>query len=131
MRSLRRSIFIVYGIAILFAQILGMWLFVKIDVGITTTSYYTVWNESHSCRAEAYLPDYGSFGFLGKLVALFSSNGFFRVYSQSGDKLKSSEWLLWQREYPDLEAAKWLNNSHVIYGTGDGYRGWSLPECTK
>jgi hypothetical protein len=131
MRSIKYGIFLVYSVAIVCAQILGIWLFVKISIGITTPSYYTVWNEGHSCRTEAYLPDYGRFGFLGKLVSLFSSNGFFRVYSQSGKELRSSEWLLWQREYPELEAAKWLNNRHVIYGTVDGYRGWSLPECAK
>lgn len=77
---------------------------------------------------DAYVPIYTSLGSLGKTVKLFSSNGFYRVYNKAGVELKSSEWLLWQREYPDMETTQWVNGN-AIYPTGDGYRGWTLPEC--
>lgn len=114
--------------ASLFVLTLGPWLYVKLEVSRNTTVYDSVWSDTGACRIDSYISRYSRFGVLGRLVALFSSNGFYRVYNKAGDELKSSEWLLWQREYPDMEAAHWVNG-HAIYPTGDGYRGWTLPAC--
>lgn len=114
----------------LLAMALGPWLYVKLDVTRNTAVYDSVWSDNGACRIDAYVPDYSRLGVLGSLVALFSSNGFYRVYDQAGKELKSSAWLLWQREYPDMDAAHWVNG-HAIYPTGDGYQGWNLQECVE
>lgn len=84
--------------------------------------------DSGACYIDAHIPNYRELGIPGKTIALFSGNGFYRVYSKDGRELKSSEWLLWQRDYPDLKGASWVNG-HVFYSTADGYGSWSLPEC--
>lgn len=104
------------------------WLYVKLELSRNTVVFDTVWSDSGACHIDAYVPTYTSLGVLGMTVELFSSNGFYRVYNKAGVELKSSEWLLWQHEYPDMETARWVNG-HAIYPTGDGYRGWRLPEC--
>lgn len=103
-------------------------LYVKIEIGRSTKVYDRVWSDSGACYIDAYIPSYKKLGILGKTVALFSGNGFYRVYDKDGKELRSSEWLLWQRDYPDLEGVSWVNG-HVFYATADGYAGWSLPEC--
>lgn len=113
--------------ALIFAPTLT-WLYVKTELSRRAAVYDTNWSESGECYINAYISKYSSLGALGKLVGLFSSNGFYRVYTKSGVELESSEWLLLQREYPDMEAAKWANG-YAIYPTGDGYQGWRLPEC--
>lgn len=112
----------------LLALLLGPWLYIKLSIARNTTVYDSVWSNTGACRIDAYIPNYKKLGIVGKTVALFSGNGFYRVYSKKGIELKSSEWLLWQRDYPDLEGAFWING-HVLYSTADGYGGWSLPEC--
>ncbi len=104
------------------------WIYIKLQVSHDTVAYDSVWSPTGTCRIEAYVPRYSSYGVLGRMVALFSSNGFYRVYTKEGVELKSSEWLIWQREYPDMETARWANG-HAIYPTGDGYAGWTLKEC--
>jgi hypothetical protein len=106
----------------------GTFLYVKVEAGRSAKAYDRVWSESGACYIDAYIPNYRELGVIGKTVALFSGNGFFRVYSKEGTELKSSEWLLWQRDYPDMEGAFWTNG-HVFYSSADGYGGWSLPEC--
>jgi hypothetical protein len=103
-------------------------LYVKIEISRTTKVYDRVWSDSGACYIDAYIPSYRKLGILGKTVALFSGNGFYRVYSKEGIELKSSEWLLWQRDYPDMEGAFW-SNGHVLYSAAGGYGGWTLPEC--
>lgn len=103
-------------------------LYVKIEISRTTKVYDRVWSDSGACYIDAYLPNYRKLGIVGKTAALFSGNGFYRVYSKEGIELKSSEWLLWQRDYPDMEGAFW-SNGHVFYSSADGYGGWTLPEC--
>lgn len=104
------------------------WLAVKIKLSHNTNVFNTVWSGSGACRIDAYIPTYASLGMAGKIIELFSGNGFYRVYTNEGVELKSSEWLLWQREYPDMETARWVNG-HAIYPTGNGYEGWTLKEC--
>lgn len=103
-------------------------LYVKAEAGRRATLYDRVWNESGSCYIDAYIPSYKSLGSIGKTLALFSGNGFYRVYSKEGREIRSSEWLLWQRDYPNIEGAFW-SEGHVTYSTSSGYGGWSLPEC--
>jgi hypothetical protein len=107
---------------------LAAWLYVKANLSRSTEPYATTWSESRACYINAYIPKFSSFGGLGKIVKLFSSDAFYRVYSKDGVVLKSSEWLLWQREFADSESEKWVNGN-VIYPTDDGYEGWTLPEC--
>lgn len=103
-------------------------LYGKLEIGRSTKVYDRVWSNSGACYIDAYIPNYKKLGIAGRTVALFSGNGFYRVYSKDGRELKSSEWLLWQRDYPDFEGASWVNGN-VLYSTADGYAGWTLPEC--
>ncbi|WP_373386820.1 hypothetical protein [Pseudomonas alcaligenes] len=106
----------------------GSWLFTKLRLSSTTEPYMTYWNEARTCYINAYIPRFSSLGALGKTIKLFSSDSFFRVYDKNGVLLKSSEWLLWQREFAELEKAIWVNG-HAIYPTDSGYASWTLPEC--
>jgi hypothetical protein len=103
-------------------------LYVKFEAGRNTKVYDRVWSESGACYIDAYIPNYKALGSVGKTFALFSGNGFYRVYSKDGNEIKSTEWLLWQRDYPEIEGAFWTGK-HVFYSTSNGYGGWSLPEC--
>lgn len=107
---------------------LAIWLYVKVNLSLSTEPYATTWSESRSCYINAYIPQFSSLGVPGKLVKLFSSDAFFRVYRKDGTLLKSSEWLLWQREFADSESEQWVNGN-AIYPTDDGYAGWTLREC--
>lgn len=104
------------------------WLYVKLELSRITPPYATIWSDSRACYINAYIPAYSPLGVPGKLVKLFSSDAFFRVYRKDGALLKSSEWLLWQREFADTESEQWVNGN-AIYPTNDGYEGWTLPEC--
>ncbi|QLC73198.1 hypothetical protein LPB260_20835 [Pseudomonas sp. LPB0260] len=107
---------------------LAIWLYVKTNLSRNTEPYATTWSESRACYINAYIPKFSSLGVPGKLIKLFSSDAYFRVYRKDGTLLKSSEWLLWQREFADSESEKWVNGN-AIYPTDDGYAGWSLREC--
>lgn len=113
---------------IVLLAISGGWLFVKINLSSKATPYMTYWNESRSCYINAYVPKFSSLGALGKIVKLFSSDSFFRVYSKDGVLLKSSEWLLWQREFAESEKAIWVHR-RAIYPTDSGYEGWVIEAC--
>lgn len=104
------------------------WLYVKLSLATETQPYMTYWNESRSCYINAYVPRFSSLGVLGVVVKLFSSDSFFRVYSKDGFLLKSSEWLLWQREFAESEKAIWVNG-RAIYPTDSGYEGWVIEAC--
>jgi hypothetical protein len=106
----------------------GFWLFVKLSLSSSAEPYMTYWNESRTCYINAYIPKFSSFGVPGKVVKLFSSDSFFRVYKEDGALLKSSEWLLWQREFAVSEKAIWAGG-RAIYPTNSGYEGWELQEC--
>lgn len=107
---------------------LTTWLYVKLSLSRSTEPYATTWSTSRACYINAYIPKFSSLGVPGKVVKLFSSDAFFRVYRKDGTLLKSSEWLLWQREFADSESEKWINGN-AIYPTNDGYAGWTLREC--
>ena len=121
-----RALAMTVSMAILTAS--ASWLFTKLYLSANTPPYDAQWSESGRCYINAYIPKFSSLGVLGKTVKLFSSDSFFRVYDKNGVLLKSSEWLLWQREFAELEKAIWVNGN-AIYPTDSGYAGWTLPEC--
>lgn len=106
----------------------AIFLYVKVEAGRSAKLYDRVWSQSGACYIDAYMPSYKALGAVGKTVALFSGNGFYRVYSKEGHEIRSTEWLIWQRDYPDVEGAFWTEE-HVFYSTSSGYGGWSFPEC--
>ena len=107
---------------------LSIWLYVKFELSRNTKPYSTTWSASGACYINSYIPNYWSLGVPGIAIELFSSQAFFRVYRKDGILLKSSEWLLTQREFADSERALWVNGN-AIYPTNSGYEGWALPEC--
>jgi hypothetical protein len=125
--GLRNKIILLIA-AVVVLMPLAIWLYVKANLSRNTEPYATTWSESRACYINAYIPKFSSLGVPGKLVKLFSSDAFFRVYRKDGTLLKSSEWLLWQREFADSESERWVNGN-AIYPTDDGYAGWSLREC--
>lgn len=108
--------------------ICGSWLYMKLSLAQETQPFMTYWNDTHSCRIDAYAPRFSSYGLPGKLAKLFSSDSFFRVHSRDGAQLRSSEWKLWQREFGQSESARWAGNQ-AIYPTSSGYQGWVIDEC--
>lgn len=118
---------IIYTVCLLLL-LTGTFLYVKVETGRSTKAYYRVWSESGACYIDTYIPNYKALGAVGKNFALFSGNGFYRVYSKGGNEIESTEWLLWQRDNPDIEGAFWTSK-HFFYSTSNGYGGWSLPEC--
>jgi hypothetical protein len=121
------STFIIAAVGLLLL-LTGTFLYVKFEAGRSTKVYDRAWSESGACYIDAYIPNYKALGAIGKTFALFSGSGFYRVYNKNGNEIKSTEWLLWQRDYPDIEGAFWTGK-HVFYSTSNGYGGWSLPEC--
>lgn len=109
-------------------SVCGVWLYVKLSLAHDTQPFMTYWNETSSCRIDVFAPRFSTHGMVGKLVRLFSSDSFFRVYSHDGVLLRSSEWNLWQRELGQSEKAIWAG-SRVIYPTSSGYRDWVIEEC--
>jgi hypothetical protein len=104
------------------------WLYTKRGASASAKVYSMVWNESRTCYINSYIPGYSNFGIAGKLVKLFSSEAFFRVYNNKGELLRSSEWLLWQSEFTTDERSQWVNGN-AIYPTLSGYEGWNISEC--
>lgn len=115
--------------ALALLSVLGAgWIYVKLSLAKEAEPFMTYWNNSHCCHIDAYAPRFATYGIVGKLVKLFSSDSFFRVYSKDGSLLKSSEWQLWEREFATSEKAMWIGN-RAIYPTSKGYEGWVLDEC--
>lgn len=106
------------------------WLYVKQGAASAAIIYSTTWNGSRTCYISSYIPQYSKFSVVGELVKLFASDAFFRVYTNKGGLLKSSEWLLWQNEFTTDERSQWVNG-HAIYPTSSGYEGWSISECAS
>jgi hypothetical protein len=126
----KKKIFMAFLITatIVILTLLTIWFYVKFDLSRNTKPYSTTWSDSGACYINSYIPNYWSLGAPGITVELFSSEAFFRVYRKDGTLLKSSEWLLTQREFADTESEQWVNGN-AIYPTNDGYEGWTLPEC--
>jgi hypothetical protein len=104
------------------------WLWVKIDTSRSATPHSIMPSNSQDCTMRAYIPKLSKYGIIGDLIRPFSSPSFYRVYSKDDVLLRTSEWLLLQREFSDTDTAKWIH-SHVIYPTNSGYEGWKIPEC--
>lgn len=105
-----------------------VWLYIKLGAAAAAEVYSTKWNESKTCYINSYIPRYSNFGVAGKVVKLFTSEAFFRVYNKKGELLRSSEWLLWQSEFTTDERSQWVNG-HAIYPTSSGYEGWNITAC--
>lgn len=124
---MKKLFFIVLSMVIFLAPI-SIWSYIKIQLTRNIFPYLTTWNDSHTCYINSYIPNYSSFGITGKLVGLFSSEAFFRVYDKENNLLKTSEWQFFQRAFADTESERWIN-SHALYPTDNGYKGWKLTEC--
>ncbi|MEB0043790.1 MULTISPECIES: hypothetical protein [unclassified Pseudomonas] len=116
------SITVVLGMALIY------WMYLKTEAAALAGVYSTTWNESRTCYINSYIPQYAALGVPGKLVRLFASEAFFRVYNKEDKLLKSSEWLFWQKEFTTDERSQWVN-SRAIYPTANGYEGWIIPAC--
>ena len=79
-RLLYKFILIMTAVVMLIPLI--TWLYVKINLSRSTEPYATTWSESRACYINAYIPKFSSLGVPGKIVKLFSSDAFFRVYSK-------------------------------------------------
>ncbi|ROM56922.1 hypothetical protein BK649_01680 [Pseudomonas canadensis] len=121
------SFTLVFAVFVLCA-LAGTWLYVKQGAAAHAMIYSTTWNESRTCYINSYIPKYSTFGVVGKFVKLFASEAFFRVYTDKGELLKSSEWLLWQNEFTTDERSQWVNGQ-AIYPTSSGYDGWNISAC--
>lgn len=104
------------------------WLWVKIDVSQSAVPHTIIPSISQDCTINVYTPKLSKYGATGDFIRFFSSPAFYRVYSKDGVLLRTSEWLLLQREFSDTDTAKWIH-SHVIYPTYSGHEGWKVPEC--
>ncbi|WP_240996599.1 hypothetical protein [Pseudomonas viridiflava] len=117
-------------ISVLLCALGATWLYVKQGAASAAVMYSTTWNDSKKCYINSYIPQYSRFGVVGKFVKLFTSEAFFRVYTDKGELLKSSEWLLWQSEFTTDERSQWVHG-HAIYPTSTGYEGWNISECAS
>ncbi len=88
------------------------------------------WNPSHTCSVTTYNPYLGEHTVRSRVFFFFSSPAIFRVHDEQGRLLRSSEWILFQREAVD-EPPRWVGDGRVIYPTTEGYEMWGLPECTR
>lgn len=125
---MKKSSILALALAGVLLAMSGGWLYVKLRLARETQPFMTYWNDARSCRIDAYAPRFSSYGLPGKLVKLFSSDSFFRVYSHDGVLLRSSEWHLWHREFGQSESARWAGNQ-AIYPTSSGYQGWVIDDC--
>jgi hypothetical protein len=106
----------------------GYLLLLKAQAGRGARVLGEDWNESRTCSVTTYAP-YLEDSAGSRLFYLLSASTFFRVHSTRGALLKSSEWRLWEREFGDQEAPRWISDGHLVYPTTDGYAHWELPEC--
>ncbi|MBV4472772.1 hypothetical protein KVQ74_01195 [Pseudomonas sp. COW3] len=121
----RRALLLIVLIAVALILVAG---FLKVKASRLAHVYSTEWNDTGTCYISSYIPQYSALGIPGKLLKLFSSEAFFRVYAKNGTLLQSSEWLLWQNEFTTDERAQWVCGN-AIYPTAKGYEGWSIPAC--
>ncbi|POR63037.1 hypothetical protein [Pseudomonas syringae] len=117
-------------ISVLLCALGATWLYVKQGAASAAIMYSITWNDAKNCYINSYIPQYSRFGVVGKFLKLFTSEAFFRVYTDKGELLKSSEWLLWQNEFTTDERSQWVNG-HAIYPTSSGYEGWHISECAS
>lgn len=108
---------------------IGYWLYVKFDISRNTSAVDTTWNDSRTCYANVYVVSFTDYGVMGRIMRLFSSPTFFRIYDKERNLLKTSEWMLLQKEAVDLVPIQW-RKIEVFYPMSDGYHSWRFPsEC--
>ncbi|PSD43541.1 hypothetical protein C7E23_18045 [Elizabethkingia anophelis] len=71
--------------------------------------------------------NYADLGVAGRVASVFGSTHFYRVYSESGDLLATSEWNIGEHEV-DVFATEWLGQT-AMYPTQHGWASFSLKEC--
>ncbi|WP_164003058.1 hypothetical protein [Pyxidicoccus caerfyrddinensis] len=121
-----------WGAAILGLLVLApmaMYLLLKQEAGRNAKLLSEDWNAAHTCAVSTYAPYLEGNSVRSRLFYLFSASTFFRVHDARGQPLKSTEWRLWEREFGDQEAPKWIHDGSLVYPTTDGYAHWELPEC--
>jgi hypothetical protein len=89
------------------------------------------WNAGHTCSVTTYAPYLEEDSVGGRLFYLLGASTFFRVHDAEGRLLRNSEWRLWEREFGDQEAPRWISEGHLVYPTTDGYAHWDLSECAR
>ncbi len=111
--------------AIIGLIVFSVWLYFKLDIAITAEATYTVWNDKGDHYINTYPSNYSKYKAPGRLIGWFSSRYFFRVYKKDGTLLRSSEWMLWEREVGNLEGPYWIDD-RVFYLTTDGIKEWHI-----
>lgn len=86
------------------------------------------WSPSAQCYIARYVPSYQIVGVAGRILEMFSSPYFYRVYTKDGELLKTSEWYLWMRE-GNAGVAPEFQGEMVLYPGADGWESWMVPEC--
>jgi len=86
------------------------------------------WSSTGECVVRTYVRDYSELGGLGRFFGFFSGRYYYRVYSKSGDLLKTSEWNLLETETGSDDYARWIYGN-VLYPTTNGYGRWALRGC--
>lgn len=76
----------------------------------------SIWSRNEKRELVTYIPNYGSYGGIGRVLRSYSNQSFFIVYNDNGDKLKSSAWYIWQAQFSDLVAPEW-NGQYAMYPT--------------
>jgi hypothetical protein len=109
--------------------LVGYYLLLKAEAGRNARTLSEEWNASRTCAVTTYAPLLEDDSVGSRLFHLLSASTFFRVHDARGQLVKSSEWRLWEREFGDQEAPRWINDDHLVYPTTDGYAHWALPEC--
>ncbi|PSD12970.1 hypothetical protein [Stenotrophomonas maltophilia] len=82
---------------------------------------------SGKCLLNTYFRNYADLGVAGRVASVFGSTHFYRVYSESGDLLATSEWNIGEHEV-DVFATEWLGQT-AMYPTQHGWASFSLKEC--
>ncbi len=85
------------------------------------------WSESGQCYVVMYAPGYGALGMVGRVLELFSSPYFFRVFTKDGTLLESSEWKLWLKEAEGV--APEFHGQTFFFPGMQGWETWTVPEC--
>ncbi|TVT86331.1 hypothetical protein [Pseudomonas sp. H3(2019)] len=86
------------------------------------------WNDSGTCYISRYAPDYRVLGGVGRIIEIFSSQYFYRVYSTDGELLKTSEWYLWMRE-GNPGVAPEFQGEMILYPGAEGWESWTIAQC--
>lgn len=109
--------------------VLVVFIGLKIVIGLAAQPLYKVWSESGNCYVAGYLPGYKkALGIAGRVIELYSSQYFYRVYTKDDVLLKSSEWYMWMRE-GNAGVGPEFRGEMVLYPGAQGWESWTVPPC--